>query len=63
MIVYDKASEVSVEEGSVKVVGPASIDINLTPDAAIEISDRLFGQAMKARGAKILNDKGINGPE
>lgn len=62
MIVYDEASNVSVEEGTVKVVGPASIDVNLTPDAALEISDRRFGHAMKARGEKILHAKGINGP-
>ena len=51
---FDEASEVSVEDGTVKLSGPGTIEVNLTPQAALETSDRLFGQAMKARGKKRL---------
>jgi hypothetical protein len=56
VIVYDEASEVSVKDGAVKIVGPDGTDVTLTPDAALKTSDRLWGQAMKARGDKILKN-------
>jgi hypothetical protein len=51
---YDEPSEVSTEDGAVKMHGPDSVDVSLTPEAALQTSDRLFGEAMKARGAKNL---------
>lgn len=54
---FDEASDVRVEDGSVKMFGPDSVEVSLTPHAALETSDRLFGEAMKARGAKLLKDK------
>jgi hypothetical protein len=53
---YDEPSEVSTEDGFVKIHGPDSVNVSLTPEAALETSDRLFGQAMKARGSKTLNN-------
>jgi hypothetical protein len=52
----DEPSEVSTEDGSVKMHGPDSVDVSMTPEAALQTSDRLFGEAMKARGAKNLRN-------
>ena len=48
--IYDTPSEVSARDGVVTVEGPDHVDIRLTPDAAVETSDRLLHGAMKARG-------------
>lgn len=48
--IYDTPSEVTARDGVVTVAGPDHIDILLTPDAAIETSDRLLHGAMKALG-------------
>jgi hypothetical protein len=46
------AYEVSVQNGSVLIRGPDSLTVKLTRNAALELSDRLFGQAMKACKSK-----------
>ncbi len=60
--VYEEASDVDAEDGTVVVVGPDSVDVRLTPDAAEETSERLNTGAMKARGNSISpivkNEKG-----
>ena len=48
--IYDTPSEVSARDGVVTVEGPDHVDILMTPDAAVETSDRLLHGAMKARG-------------
>ena len=48
--IYDTPSDVSARDGVVKVAGPDHVDILMTPDAAVETSDRLLHGAMKARG-------------
>ena len=48
--IYDTPSEVSARDGVVTVAGPDHVDILMTPDAAVETSDRLLHGAMKARG-------------
>jgi hypothetical protein len=55
--VYDEASDVDAEEGTVVVVGPDSVDVRLTPDAAEETSERLNTGAMKARGPLYFTDR------
>ena len=55
--VYDEASDVDAEEGTVVVVGPDSVDVRLTPDAAEETSERLNTGAMKARGQLYFTDR------
>jgi hypothetical protein len=54
---YDQPSEVSVDDDAVKIKGPDSVDVTLTPEAALETSDRLFGEAMKARGGRTSKAK------
>ena len=48
--IYDTPSEVSARDGMVTVEGPDHVDILMTPDAAVETSDRLLHGAMQARG-------------
>jgi hypothetical protein len=55
--VYDEASDVDAEDGTVVVVGPDSVDVRLTPDAAEETSERLNTGAMKARGQLYFSDR------
>jgi sugar lactone lactonase YvrE len=55
--VYDEASEVDAEDGTVVVNGPDAVDVRLTPDAAEETSERLNTGAMKARGQLYFTDR------
>ena len=55
--VYDEASDVDAEDGTVVVIGPDSVDVRLTPDAAEETSERLNTGAMKARGQLYFTDR------
>jgi hypothetical protein len=41
---YDEPSEVSTEDGSVKMHGPDSVDVSLTPEAALQTSDRFLAR-------------------
>lgn len=47
---YDKPSEVAANEGRVLVDGPDSVDVALTPDAALETGGRLIDAAAEAAG-------------
>ena len=53
--VYSEPSEVEAEEGAVQVRGPDAVDVDLTPEAAEETSERLNDQAVVARGQRRLN--------
>ncbi len=55
--IYAEPSSVTVEDGAVVVDGPDGVDVQLTPDAAEETSDRLLEGAMKARGQKYFSDR------
>ena len=44
----DQASDVGAEEGHVTVDGPGGVVVTLTPDAALETSDRLRNAGMAA---------------
>ena len=55
--VYDEASNVDAEDGTVVVNGPDAVDVRLTPDAAEETSERLSTGAMKARGQRYFSDR------
>jgi hypothetical protein len=48
--VYDEAGQVSAEDGIVHVDGPDGVDVHLTPDAALDISDQILNGALTARG-------------
>jgi PHD/YefM family antitoxin component YafN of YafNO toxin-antitoxin module len=51
--IYDTASEVTVEDGNVAVEGPDGVDVVLTPEAALETSDRLLDGATEAHGQRV----------
>ena len=51
--IYDEPSEVRADDGVVKVKGPDAVDVQLTPEAADETSDRLLYGALKAQGQRV----------
>ena len=55
--IYDEASEVEAEGGEVLVDGPDGVAVSLTPDAAIETSDRLLDGALTARGQQVARER------
>lgn len=46
---HNKPSKVSAEAGQVLVEGPGGIIVSMTPDAAIETSDRLMKEGVRAQ--------------
>ena len=55
--IYDEPSDVSAKDGVVEVHGPDGVDVNLTPEAADETSDRLLKGALSARGQELSEEK------
>ena len=53
---YDEPSKVKVEDSKVEVRGPDAVDVDLTPEAAEETSDRLLEAALEARGHRKLEE-------
>ena len=51
--VYDTPSDVDAAEGEVMMDGPNGVCVSLTPDAAVETSDRLLEGGMKAQGQRV----------
>lgn len=51
--VYDTPSEVTVENGNVALDGPDGVGVLLTPDAALETSNRLLDGATEAHGQRV----------
>jgi hypothetical protein len=54
--IWDEASEVAAEEGEVIVDGPNGVAVSLTPDAALETSERLLAGGLAARGQQIADE-------
>ena len=52
--VYNEPSKVKAKDGTVVVDGPDGVDVHLTPEAAIETSDRLYQAAAEAGGQRIM---------
>jgi hypothetical protein len=55
--IYDEASEVEAEDGEVLVDGPDGVAVSMTPNAAIETSDRLLDGAVTARGQQVARER------
>ena len=51
--VHDTPSDVSADEGEVIIEGPDGVVFSLTPDAAVETSDRLLKNGMLAKGQEV----------
>lgn len=51
---HDQPSEVEAQEGEVLVNGPDGVSISLTPEAALETSDRLVEGAIRAKGQQAI---------
>jgi hypothetical protein len=54
--IHNEPSDVAAVDGSVEIEGPDAVDVALTPEAAEETSERLLGQAFKARGQRRLKN-------
>jgi hypothetical protein len=54
---WDEPSDVGAEEGEVIVDGPDGVAVSLTPDAALETSDRLLKGGLAARGQQIAEER------
>ena len=48
--IHDEPSTVIAENGQVLVDGPDGVAVSLTPDAAVETSERLLQAAVEAQG-------------
>jgi hypothetical protein len=55
--VYDEPTRVEAEEGNVVLDGPDGVDVSMTPDAALETSDRLLFGAAQAMGQRIQEEQ------
>lgn len=51
--IHDEPSKVTAEGGVVIVDGPDGVAVSLTPEAAIETSDRLLQAGTQARGQNL----------
>jgi hypothetical protein len=51
--ICSRPSNVSAEDGVVNVDGPDGVDVGLTPEAALETSDRLLHGAATAVGQRV----------
>lgn len=53
--VFDDPSRVTATEGIVNATGPDSVDVSLTPQAAVETGARLIEAAARAQGQHALS--------
>jgi hypothetical protein len=51
---YENPSEVTAQDGRVKLDGPDAVDVAMTPEAAEETAERMVDQAVMARGQRIM---------
>jgi hypothetical protein len=54
---YDEPSQVAAEDGAVVVDGPDGVAITLTPEAAIETSQRLLESGLTAQGQRVQKER------
>ena len=58
--VHDEPSRVAAEDGTVIVDGPDGVAVSLTPEAAIETSDRLLQAGTHAHGQNLQKQQDQN---
>jgi hypothetical protein len=58
---YDTPSEVKAEAGEVVVDGPDGVAVSLTPDAALETSQRLLEGGLMAQGQRVNSRRKADG--
>lgn len=51
---YEEPSQVTAQDGAVKLDGPDAVDVTMTPEAAEETAERMVDQAVMARGQRIM---------
>ena len=51
--IYDTPGQVTVEDGNVALDGPDGVAVLMTPEAALETSDRLLDGATEAHGQRV----------
>lgn len=56
---YDEPTKVSAKDGQVSLDGPDGVDVKLTPEAAVETSERLFEGASNAAGQRKRKELGL----
>ena len=61
--VYDEPTRVDAEDGKVVLDGPDGVAVLMTPDAALETSDRLLIGASQAMGQRIQEEQRRKGRE
>jgi hypothetical protein len=55
--VYDEPTRVDAEDGKVILDGPDGVAVRMTPDAALETSDRLLSGATQAMGQQVQEER------
>jgi hypothetical protein len=55
--VYDEPTSVEADDGKVVLDGPDGVDVLMTPEAALETSDRLLFGATQAKGQQIQSEE------
>lgn len=55
--IYDAPSEVKANDGVVRIEGPDGVAVSITPDAAIETSDRLLQGGLEANGQRVAAER------
>jgi hypothetical protein len=61
--VYDEATKVDAEDGKVVLDGPDGVAVLMTPEAALETSDRLLFGASQAMGQRVQEEQRHKRPE
>lgn len=55
--IYDEPTKVNAEDGNVVLDGPDGVAVSMTPDAALETSDRLLSGAAQAMGQRVQEEQ------
>jgi hypothetical protein len=55
--IYDEPAKVSAGDGRVVLSGPDGVAVSMTPEAAVETSDRLLQGAAEANGLRLAEQR------